>query len=323
MALKDTWAVSETFTAAAANAEADAINNATDPDIYTSATGGVAGATPPAGFKGCWISAIGGGGAGGSGNSAGGTVARNGGGGGAGGNVLFERFVPASAFGATYTLVVPPVAQGGAKAGVGGTTAAGNAGANGGDVVFTTGSYDLECGGGGGGGGATSSVQGAAGATNNAKPGDSLGCPGGIGTQTTISPGTSGPALLSGTLIFSGAAGGGGGAGATSGGSNGATAGAGGQTLFGTGGVGAGRTTPNDAGSSPANPQGVPGGGGGGGVLAGSTGITFVESIQQGGDALGWGGGGGGGAGAVTGSGFGSGKGGNGGPAWASITWLM
>lgn len=276
---------------------------------YTSDTGGVTGATVPAGNKGLYLDAIaaGGGGGGGTFNSGTGT-SRGGGGGGAGGNAVRRKFIPPSALGSTYTLTMGARGQGGAAKT---TTGTGNNGTAGGNVVFTSGSLTVTISGGGGGqGGATGGTGGATGAS-----GELLGTPGVNGSQQpAITAALDSPGNSAGARTYGGGGGGGGGNGVSSGGTVGAAGGAGGSTP-----TSAGGTAGTSAGAAPTSNGPLvanePGSGGGGGALASNTG-------QNGASAVGYGGGGGGGGGAGGTGGITSGAGGNGGPAYACITWL-
>ncbi|UCZ58636.1 hypothetical protein [Mycolicibacterium phocaicum] len=276
---------------------------------YTSDTGGVTGATVPAGNKGLYLDAIaaGGGGGGGTFNSGTGT-SRGGGGGGAGGNAVRRKFIPPSALGSTYTLTMGARGQGGAAKT---TTGTGNNGTAGGDVVFTSGSLTVTISGGGGGqGGATGGTGGATGAS-----GELLGTPGVNGSQQpAITAALDSPGNSAGARTYGGGAGGGGGNGISNGGTTGTAGGAGGSTP-----TSAGGTAGTSAGAAPTSNGPLvanePGSGGGGGALASNVG-------QNGASAIGYGGGGGGGGGAGGTGGITSGAGGNGGPAYACITWL-
>lgn len=252
-------------------------------------------AAVPAGSQGVYVSLIGGGGSGGGGSVSATATTRYGGAGGGGAGRIYESFIPRSALGSTYSVIV---GTGGGRAGPGAVagTAGGLSRFSSGSIVWTAG---------GGGGGAAGTVTSAPGLTGTG------------GTVTTSGFAPSGQTVSGGDGSYNGGGGGGhGGGGGQAGqitssntvtnGSNGFASTGGGT--FGSGGV---NTSGTNGGASPVFDHG--GGGGGGGAGRFATGNYF------GGDGGNYGAGGGGG-GPCTGSPGNQSGGGSGGQ--TTLRWI-
>lgn len=266
---------------------------------YTTTQSGV---TFPPNALGALVTIISAGGGGGSGRRGAAGSVRCGGGGGGSGGVISEQYVPASMFGANYTVTIGAPGTGGAAVAADDTNGAiGTIGAN---SSFATGSITLRTigGGAGSGGTATTGAQGGAGAPIAAS-GANASATGGVGGTGTIN--TSG-----------GAAGGGAGGGITSADSPSAGGPGGAAYLWGSNAGGAGGIVGGTLpGGGAAIAAGRPGDGSGGGAA------SITAAAQAGANAVGYGAGGSGGGASL--NGFASGKGGDGGPAYVRVTFLL
>lgn len=263
---------------------------------YTSSAGPL---STPTGILGAFVTVIQAGSGGGSGRRGAAGTARGGGGGGGAGGVIADLWVPAAAWGTTYTATVGAAGAGGAARSTNDTDGA--AGTAGGGTSLSTGSLTISADfAGAGGGGTTAGGSGGSG-------GFPLNTSGGAGGVS--SAGSSGGSVH--PASAAGAAAGGGGGGISSG--DVASAGGAGGSAYGTGASAGGVV----GGASPAAGTLRPGAGGtgGGGGAASTTGAG-----QAGANGVGYGSPGGGGGASVNGSN--SGAGGTGGPGYARLTFV-
>lgn len=266
---------------------------------YTATTSSVA---TPTGIIGAFVTCIQGGHSGGSGRQGAAATVRGGGQGGSPAGLVNEQWIPASMWGATYTVTVGSGGAGGAAIATVDTN--GNPGTIGTVTSVATGSITVRASGGSPAGGGTTSggTGGSAGApvagTTTSGGTGGTGAAGSIPTPgyNLFNPGPAGGGggISAGDVAFAGGAGRGVDPLATSGGAAGAV----------------GAAAPN----APALVAATPGGGGGGGAA------STTAAAQAGADGLGYGSPGGGGGASL--NGFASGKGGNGGPGYARLTFL-
>jgi hypothetical protein len=245
---------------------------------------------------------------GGSGRRGAASTIRCGGGGGASGGQLKDFYIPATLFGANWSLGIPTAGVGGAAV----TTDSTN-GNNGGsatpsnNTIFQTaaGALCLVTGGDVGYGG--TATTGAA----STYTGGGFTAPGVVGAAAST---TGGPGVSNGPQYgFSGPAGGSSGGGITSGNVAGAGAAGATNTYFAATGIGAAGVVDGAVPTGGAPIAGIPGNG------AGSGAASITKAAQAGANALGYGVGGSGGGASL--NGFASGAGGNGGLGFVRLIW--